>query len=82
MITDDVERAGHEDAVRIARGMLRVGLFGLLAQCGGALEAREGEEPEHRAVATVSSDVPAGSLKMSAVKPWSCGALPPSNLTR
>jgi hypothetical protein len=30
----------------------------------------------------VSSDVPDGSLKMSGVKPWSCGAEPAMSLTK
>ena len=69
-------------AARIARGMLRVG-----SSVSSPSEAAPSNPPKDRkpntaAVATVSSDVPSGILKMSAVKPCPCGASPVASFTK
>jgi hypothetical protein len=68
--------------VPIARGMLRVGSSVSSPSAAAPSKPAKERKPNTAAVATVSSDVPDGTLKMSAVKPWSSGALPARSLTK
>jgi hypothetical protein len=68
--------------VPIARGMLRVGSLVSSPSDAAPSKPANDRKPKTAAVATVSSDVPDGTLKMSAVMPWSWGAVPAISLTK
>ena len=69
-------------AVKIARGMLRVGLSVSSPSEAAPSNPPKDRKPKTAAIATVENGMPPGGEKTSSVKSWSLGAEPPRTFAR
>ena len=68
--------------MKIARGMLRVGLSVSSPSDAAPSNPPNERKPNTAAIATVENGMPPGGEKTSSVKSWSLGAEPPIELRR